>query len=146
MLDDDFFSLGLDKRGAREVHSDRNLIAKRLKSLGQQHGLHLQVYYLPLPFNYYVVLATNGSGIRYHFSESKTLDARILENARFVFFINRNAKKYFAGLREKQRYKRIREWASFQDTNRGVARETKRLHQRLGRVLGVTQGKTNLPY
>lgn len=146
MNDDDFYGMELEKKGAREIYSDRNQIVIRLKRLGLQHGLRMQVFFLPAPLNYYVIMATNGSGLRFHFAEARNLDARILDEARFTFYVNKNAKKYFRSLREKERYKRIRDFTSFQDTNRGVARENKRLFQRLSRALGVTPGKTNIPY
>jgi len=146
MFDDDFFALGYNRMGAREIHGDLYNVIGRLKKLGAQHGLQIQVFFLPPPYERYVVFARNGAGLRYHFHETDKLDDRVVDNARFVFFINRNVKKFFRQVKENKRYRKIQEWAAFQDENRAVAREQKRLFQRLGRALGVMPGKTNLPY
>jgi len=128
------------------------LEAKRIENIGKVNGVKLEVFFVP-NVERYILFGTNKNGTRWHFltveevdHTFRPLDIRTIKRVEQIFFWNKNTKRFFVELREKQ--KEAREMSKRKDMEEFnyIGTHAKRLFQRLGRVLGYNAGKSNLPY
>ena len=135
--------------------SNENPYVDQIIRIGRSRGVGLEIFYSP-DLEKIIIFGTNKKGFRWEFlrveepgGAFRVLDGRAVKHVEQVFYHNRSlkAKKdFFLGLGRARERARIKGEKEDLERLTYMGMQYRRTMQAMGRIIGINQGKVNMPY